>query len=294
MDPKLRTDGLGGDGAAGSDGGDPAPEVLPLREGAKRRSGAIQVLQRADAFLDAVARSQTPLSGAALARQVGLNKSTTFNILSTLVELGYLTVSLETRHYRLGPRVLQLSSVFRSTSQWTTIAGPFLYSLRDETRETVSIHVRAGWERVCVAQASSLQSITRVIELGRRRPLYAGAAGAVLLASLDDAQLEIFLSKIDLRPLTPNSVTDIATLRRKIEHVRRQGFAAAYEEAEVGVSALSVPIRDQAGFIDAALVVSGPANRYNRQAVQQTLAATKAAAAELSREAGHAYAIPTE
>jgi IclR family transcriptional regulator, acetate operon repressor len=266
--------------------------LAPIDEAADgRRSGSIQVLSRADAILDAVARSPTTSSGAELARQVGLNKSTVFNILSTLVDLGFLTITPESRHYQLGPRMFQLANAFQSSFQLISIAGPYLYGLRDQTGETVSMHVRSGWDRVCIEQAPSQQSITRVIELGRRRPLYSGAAGLVLMSGLDDLRIESYLTKTKLAPLTAKTVTDPAKLWRSIAQTRKRGYAEAYEESEVGVTALAVPIRDPRSVVDAAMVVSGPSSRYNRAAVARTLPAAQAVANEISRERG-AFEVP--
>lgn len=265
----------------------PAGIVVGMEDSAPaRRTGSIQVLQRASAIMEVVANSETTMSSTQLAREVGLNKSTAFNILSTLVELGFLTITPEERHYRLGPRLFQLANAFQSPFQLASIAGPYLYALRDATGESVSLHVRSGWDRVCIDQAQSLQSIVRVLELGRRRPLYAGAAGHVLLSGLDDARIKAYLGKVQLEALTPHTTIDAGKLLERIAGVREAGYAEAHEESELGVSALAVPLRDQRGAIDAALVVSGPAGRFDRTAVQQALDVTRSTAAEISRERG--------
>jgi len=252
-----------------------------------RRAGSIQVLQRATDVLDVVARAHSPLSGAELARQVGLNKSTAFNILATLVDLGFLSYAPEGRRYRLGPRAFQLSNAFQASFQLSAIAESWLYTLRDDTGETASLHVRSGWDRVCIVQAPSLQSITRVIELGRRRPLYTGAAGMVLLSGLDDVRVKDYLAKTKLVQATRNTVTEPERVQAKVAQARELGFAEAYEESENGVNALAVPVRDQTGSIDTALVISGPTTRYDKPAMERTLAAAQSAAAEISRERGN-------
>jgi DNA-binding IclR family transcriptional regulator len=183
--------------------------------------------------------------------------------------------------------MFQLSNAFQSSFQLSSIAEPLLYSLRDETGETASLHIRSGWDRVCIMQAPSLQSITRVIELGRRRPLYTGAAGMVLLAGLDDARVKGYLSKTSLVPMTRNTVTDPAELQRKVDQTRKRGSAEAYEESEIGVNALAVPIYDLTGAIDTALVISGPTSRYDRAAMERTLKTARSAADDISRERGN-------
>lgn len=253
-----------------------------------KRSGSIQVLQRAAVILEAVSQSQTAMSGAALARVVGLNKSTAFNILSTLVDLGFLTVTPESRYYRLGPRMYHLSDAFQSSYRLTAVAGPSLYALRDETQESVSLHVRSGWDRVCIDQAQSLQSIVRVLELGRRRPLYVGAAGLVLLAGMDAERLDAYLERTSLDPLTQRTVTDADALRRNVAEAARRGYAEAHEEADLGVSAVALPVRDGEGCVDAALVVSGPAGRFDPDVVQRLRGAAQRTVIEIEIERSRA------
>jgi DNA-binding IclR family transcriptional regulator len=73
----------------------------------------------------------------------------------------------------------------------------------------------------------------------------------------------------------------------KVAHTRELGYAEAFEESEAGVNALAVPVRDQKGAVDAALVISGPTTRYDRPAMERTLAAAQDAAAQISRERGN-------
>ena len=140
----------------------------------KRRTGSIQVLGRADALLSALAAGKRPMSLTELYRAVGLNKSTTLNILTTLVDLGFAYVPEGGRRYRLGPRLLELGSAFEASIEIAELARPALVGVRDATGETASLHIRTGWERTSVAQEASRSPVRRVMELGRRRPLYVG------------------------------------------------------------------------------------------------------------------------
>jgi DNA-binding IclR family transcriptional regulator len=221
-----------------------------------------------------------------LFRQVGLNKSTTLNILATLVDLGFVSVDDETRQYRLGPRLLELGAAFEASFEIAKLAEPSLARVRDATKETASLHVRIGWERTCVAQAVGSHAIRRVVEIGRRRPLYSGAAGAILLGDLPPDEIKEYVARTKLAPFTPRTITSKRELLSMLESTKKSGFVAVFEDTEVGVAASGVPIRDHTGRVLAALVVSGPSTRFDKHAVKAALPAMRMAADEISKHLG--------
>ena len=68
--------------------------------------------------------------------------------------------------------------------------------------------------------------------------------------------------------------------------MRANGYASVFEGTEPGASAAGVPIRDHAGRIRAALVVSGPATRFDTAAIAAALPAMFKSAAEVSAQLG--------
>jgi len=64
-------------------------------------------------------------------------------------------------------------------------------------------------------------------------------------------------------------------------------FQASFQLSAIAESWLAVPVRDQTGAIDTELVISGLTTRYDKPAMERTLAAAQSAAAEISRERGN-------
>jgi IclR family pca regulon transcriptional regulator len=85
--------------------------------------------------------------------------------------------------------------------------------------------------------------------------------GRVLLAALDDPQLDTVLDASELVARTPRTLTDKAALAQAIRLVRRQGWAIVDQELEEGLISMSAPIRDRQGRVIAALNISGNAQR---------------------------------
>ncbi|HKN55531.1 MAG TPA: IclR family transcriptional regulator C-terminal domain-containing protein, partial [Amycolatopsis sp.] len=65
------------------------------------------------------------------------------------------------------------------------------------------------------------------------------------------------------------------------------GYAACYEELELGMHAVAVPIHGPGGEVVAALSASGPAYRLSKQRVRQIVRPMIEAAQELSEQLGY-------
>ena len=87
--------------------------------------------------------------------------------------------------------------------------------------------------------------------------------GRVLLASLDPASLDRYLSQVILEPLTARTVTSKPQLSRILDEVREQGWAIIDQEVEVGVRSVATPIRDHSGRTAAAINISSHASRVS-------------------------------
>ena len=72
-----------------------------------KATSSIQVITRLSLILDAMAAHDEPVSLKTLSAATGLHPSTTFRILASLVEHGFVERSATSR-YRLGIRLLQL------------------------------------------------------------------------------------------------------------------------------------------------------------------------------------------
>jgi len=120
------------------------------------------------------------------------------------------------------------------------------------------------------------------------RPAHCTALGKVILAALRPDQLERFLARVELKPSTEKSITEIPGLLREIEEVRRAGIAFDDGEFNLEVRCVAVPVKDFTGQIIGALGISGPIWRLSIQALQSRAKIVQSAADRLSAEFGAA------
>jgi IclR family KDG regulon transcriptional repressor len=247
----------------------------------------IQVLDRTVAIMDSFSLEQ-PVQGVRdVARKTGLSSSTAGRIMAYLKDLGILNQDPDTLAYMMGSKPLAWAGIYTVTSDVRTIALPVMVRLQEQTRETISLYVMEGDERVCVERLESPETVRIVARVGRRIPLYAGSAGKLLLAYLPEARREEILKRIKLVPMTEKTITDLDELRQNIGKIRKQGFAFSRGEWILEAAGVAAPVFDPRGQITAALTISGPAQRFTHEKVAELAHLVKAGAEQISSELGY-------
>lgn len=253
---------------------------------------SIRVIERAVKILDCIVEARGPLGITDISRRTNLSKSTVHHFVTTLVNTGLLASDAVSRRYRLGPKLAQLGSAFVESTDLRDLVQPALVELRDLTDETATLHVKVGDERVTMAQAASTQSIRRVLDLGVSRPLYLGAVGVVLMSGLPDEAVLRLLKQARPRRLTSKTVTDPKQLFNLVRRARADGYCTLSEQTEDGVGVVALPIHDHEGAVPAAVVVSGPIQRWNEKAMAPHLKRMKAIVEDVSRRLGQRAGLP--
>ncbi|MGH9115962.1 MAG: IclR family transcriptional regulator domain-containing protein [Acidimicrobiales bacterium] len=227
--------------------------------GGGRRPDFVQSLERGLAVIRAFGPDNPQLTLSEVARITGLTRAAARRFLLTLVEIGY--VHSDGRLFSLRPRVLELGYAYLSTLTLNEVAAVHMEEMVAELRESSSIAVLDGDDIAYVVRVPTRRIMTVAIAVGTRFPAYATSMGRALLANLPAHQLDAYLARVELQPLTRRTVTDREALRRVLADVEAQGYAVVDQELEDGLRSAAVPIHDRSGQVIAAINVSVHASR---------------------------------
>src|ERR1700675_542869 len=97
-------------------------EELPAETPKER--GGIQSLERAFAILAEVARNREGINVADLSKAVGLHNSTTFHLVKTMAQLGYISQVRDSKRYRIGARLFTLAAGALEENTFLALATP--------------------------------------------------------------------------------------------------------------------------------------------------------------------------
>jgi len=222
-----------------------------------------------------------------LARELGMNKTTTFRLVATLTESGYLQREVGDDQVRLGPQLVALANDTMTYEQLAWKAAPPLQQLSDRTGESVHVGVVHDGSMVNVQIVEGTQVLRMHMEVGKRRPAHASALGKMILAHADDETLERFLWEKGLTPHTPNTITDPERFKQHLRAARERGWVLDDEELEVGLRCLAAPVRDQGGLVFAAVSVSAPSFRLHDERVKEVRPLVETTARIVSRLMGY-------
>ncbi len=232
-------------------------------EGVRSLERGVELLFRLAAHPEGVGLQQ-------LARETGCSKSTVHRLLATLQSLSLVEQDGRSRLYLPGRRLAELAPA-GAEPDLRRLALPVMRQLRDETEETVTLHLIEGGSHVVVEQVESEHEIRRINPIGQPVPLVAGATARAILAFLPPAE----------RPSLDGGPSE-AELRR----VRVQGYSLSAGERLAGGTAMSAPVFDRSGRLCAALSVSGPRFRFTLARARGCAPALTAAARRISAALG--------
>lgn len=204
------------------------------------------------------AQADRPLGVSEIARALALSKAVVHRILQSLTARSLTWAAPGQSTYILGPAATTLSMKAWSQLDLRSLAAPILRKLRDDTRETTTLSVLVGHQRMYLDQYESPQEVKMVVDLGPRFPLHSGASSRAILAHLPQPVIDNAVAQ--LQEIRPN--LDVADYQRELAAIRRQGYAVSSNERGTGAASIAVPFFDSAGNALGSISSSGPVFRY--------------------------------
>lgn len=248
----------------------------------------IEILDVTLNAIEAMASSEKEShSPSALARHLKINRSRLFRILKTLERRGYVDFDPQTETYRLGLKFLTLSQHISERINLRREAEDLLKKLANDTGDSVHLVCRSRNSAIVVDRYLGDNMLQAGTPIGEQLPLYTGAVPKLLLAILPEEERERILSKMDLAPFTPNTITDKNHLRRVLAAIRQNGYSVDDEELEIGVYAFGAPVYDDMGYPLAGISVTTPVVRYDLERRFELIRMVVATARELSCRLGY-------
>lgn len=202
-----------------------------------------------------------------LSVRTGLSRAAVRRCLYTLSKLGFAGAE-DGQRYSLRPKMLTLSHTYTSSNNLSSAAQPILERMSSHLRESFSVATLDGDDIVYVARSNVNRMMSVDLHIGSRLPAYPTSMGRVLLAYQPPDDVERYISRVILTPLTPRTVQTKEKLRMLLRNVRRNGYAICDQEYEVGLRSLAVPVFAPTGKAVATINLSGNASRMSSLEMQ--------------------------
>jgi len=248
----------------------------------------VQSLERALTLLNILSDHPNGIQISRLAEKTGLSKSTIHRLLSTLLNMKYVTQDPKTEKYGLGYQVLYLSRNMTANSGLISSTRPILELLCEDINETIHLCVEDNSEVVYIDKIESSQTIRMYSRIGSRNPMYCTGVGKILLSGMDEENFKQATISIDFVKRTAKTIDSLEELQKEIERVKKQQYALDNIENEEGIRCIAAPIRDFSGKIVASFSVSGPVHRITMERIHDELIRKmRETSKKISQQLGH-------
>lgn len=242
---------------------------------------SVPVVRSTFTILEELSRSEL-LGLREVTQNTGIPKSTVFRILTTLVDLGYVTRE-QNRNYRINPRLGRLVSDGAASEALRRLARPLMLELRDTYGETVNLGAQQ-FDKVTYLEVVPSEFALRLQESrGASVPVHASALGKAILAFSPQREVEALLRGQKLESVTEHTISDPDAFLAELKRVRNSGVAFDRGEGSMLAICIGAPILDAGGHAIAAMSISGPASRFNPKKDSPVIASLVKGTAELSR-----------
>jgi DNA-binding IclR family transcriptional regulator len=210
--------------------------------------------------LKLLAAHAAPMPAAAIARDLGLPRSTVYHLLAVLREQGFVVHLPEQRRYGLGVAAFELGSAYARQEPLRWIAGTVLGRLVDASTHNGHLAVLHGRDVLYVIEERAAGRPSLVTDVGVRLPATLTASGLAMLAALPASQLRaLFPSRgafVQRNGVGPVSLT---ALRRELTAIRAAGHAQEDGSVTPGFASVAVAVLDHAGHPAASVALTFPA-----------------------------------
>lgn len=243
----------------------------------------MQLVERTLDVLLMLSKESEGLSVSDLAEKLSLPSSSIHRILVSLKKNHFVMQSSETKKYRLGYKVLTLSSNIIKENNLTLAAKPFMKELADKINKTITLCVMEDENVICLYYVESKDTSMFYVRTGFAMPPHATSAGKAIQAYMPLDQVQrIYLNNHD--QLTDYTKTNLEYFLKELEEVRINGYAVSDEELQIGVQGVACPIFDYNG--KAVASVSFTALKSDNSLTEENIQLLKECAKEISNSIG--------
>ena len=240
-------------------------------------------LERYFSALESIAASVDGRSVSEVAESCGLPIATAHRLLQNLQHAGLVVSSgSKRRDYRLGKRLLRLLHAGSDTAWLTISVQPILDKLANEIADTCYLARLVGHEVVSVAWAAPRDGLRGYVVPGHTLAPHVAASAKAILAFQPQTIVDKALSG-PLPKLTAKTKAKRKDIDKDYRTVRENGYATCWDEMEVGLGAMAMPIHLPETGVIYSLGTAGLIDRLTRRPVTETVELLRAAIEPMTR-----------
>jgi DNA-binding IclR family transcriptional regulator len=186
---------------------------------------------------------QSTLSQTEISRRIGLNMTSTYRYVNTLVRLGYLEKDRKSKRLRLGLNCMALGANFLKNFDRLEEIKLLADNVHEQHGMTIDVALVVDNALMNVYRREAQNTLTfRLPNVSRE--WHTTSLGKAYLSNMSENAFLDIIQYIDLSPKTPNTIVNQDDLLIELEKTRQRGYSTSNEEFLPGLITIGAPLVD--------------------------------------------------
>lgn len=223
---------------------------------------------------------------AEIADELGWPRSSTFNLVGTLADAGFLYEPYDRRGYYPTPRWLALAQATAAAEPLPAALHELVAEVVRDSGETTAIGAPAGAHASLLEVVESSQAVRFFAHVGDRVPIHASSVGRALLAQYAPAERQALYRRLAFERYSDTTPMDADAVEAALREAEARGYHQSDQEYLPDLAGVALPLPLPHRRLS--IVVAGPVSRCLARRAE--IAALVRAACERHRPALDAQA----
>ena len=216
---------------------------------------AVPALDKTFQILDLITDSVQPLTAATIAKQLDLPRSSTHNILQSLLNKHVIYKDVDSR-FHLGSYLLYWAGKYEHQQGVIQLFKDLIVQYPVLLQHTVTLSKLDLGEVVFLACHEAPAPLGFTFRAGVRVPAVFSATGKAMLSTLSMPTIESLYKGVFPEPITPNSVNNFTSLSHELSAINGSRISLDDGQLREGMYCLGTYIRNASGNAIAGMAVS--------------------------------------
>jgi len=190
---------------------------------------------------------------------LGWPRSSTFNIVATLSEKGYLYEPRIRGGYYPSPRWSVVMNAIQKAEPLPEAVRKLGEEIADRTGETTAVSSLSGMHTNFLHVVDSRHPIRFFTEVGKGVPVHASSAGRAILGQLGRQEREAIYRRIVFERFSETTPMSVEAIEQALKDAAARGYHQSNSEYIPDLAGVSLPL--EGGMKHLSIVVAGPVSR---------------------------------
>lgn len=187
-------------------------------------------------------RDMPALSQTEIAKRMGLNMTSTYRYINTLVEMGYLDKDKSTKLIRPSIFCLAFCNNLMRATDHRHLIKTIVDDIYSRCNMTIDVALCVDDNMMRVYHREAADTLTYSLPDFTRNCLHNTALGKAYLSSLPENELSARIDQLQLTTKTAHTIVKRDTLHKELMNAKRLGYAMNIEEYLPGLIAIAAPL----------------------------------------------------